>query len=121
MPKLSGMSGMEDERAVLVAAAKGLIQLLQTILEQGFKPSEQNLRDFRLALKVLHKLGASQDALYYGELFQALVRSFEKGELSPRVPNSEVNKNLLIAGSALRQVIEQSLKGKLEQGQTEQS
>jgi hypothetical protein len=118
MPKLSGM---EDERGVLLAAAKGLIQVLQFTLEKGFKPSEQNLKDFRLALKVLHKLGASQDALYYGELFQTLVRSFEKGEQSPRVPNSEVNENLSIAAASLRGVIEQSLGGKLEQGETDRS
>ncbi len=120
MPKLSNMSGTEDERVLLFAAARGLIQVLETILQQKLEPSEQNLKDFRLAITTLHKLGATQDALYYGGLFQSLVRSFEKGELPPSVPNSEINKNLEIAASSLREVIEQSL-GKLERGQIEPS
>lgn len=113
------MSGTEDERVLLFASAKGLIQVLQTTVEEGFRPSEQNLKDFRLALTCLHKIGATQDALLYGELFQSLIRSFEKGELSPSVPNSEISKNLSIAGTALRQIIQESLQGKLEPGEIE--
>lgn len=117
MPKLSSFTTSDEQRNILFLASKTLIELLRITLEQRIAPSEQNLRDFRLALTTLHKLGANQDN--YGELFQSLVRSFEKGELPPSIPDSEISENLRVAGSALRQIIQDSLQGKLEQGEAE--
>jgi hypothetical protein len=117
MPKLSGSSTTDEQRNILFLASKALIELLRITLEQRIAPSEQNLRDFRLALTTLHKLGANADDC--GKLFQMLIRSYEKGELSPVTPDSEISENLRVAGSALRQIIQESLQGKLEPGEIE--
>ncbi len=116
MPKLNMPN---DERVLLFASAKGLVQALETLLQQNLKPTKQNLKDLRLALTALHKLGVTEDLMYYGELYQALVRSFEKDERSPRGANSEIVKNIEIAATSFREVIEKSLKGKLQSGEVQ--
>ncbi len=120
MVKLPNAPNTEDDRALLFSASKGLIEVLQATVNQGFQPSEQNLKDFRLAITSLHRVGAGEYALYYGELFKNLVREERTNELSPRVLNPEIAKNLEIAGEALRKVIKQS-KNKLKAGKTNPS
>ncbi|WP_414589690.1 hypothetical protein [Scytonema sp. PCC 10023] len=111
MPKLSSA---DEDRGTLISAAKGLLEILKLKIEKGFQPSEENLKDFRLALKVLYKFGAEQDVFHYGEVFKELVPSFEKGEIPPGIPNSDMDEDLVIAATALRGIIQQSLEqGKL--------
>jgi hypothetical protein len=100
--------GLDEQHAIALAAAKGLLEALRISINQGAKLTRQHLEDFRLAIRILYKFSnASRDINPYADISKALA-TCEIVEDTPPIDgaNSEIS-DLAIASMALREILRQ--------------
>jgi hypothetical protein len=100
--------GLDEQHAIALAAARGLLEALRISISQGAKVTRQHLEDFRLAIRILYRFSnASRDINPYADISKALA-TCEIVEDTPPIDgaNSEIN-DLAIASQALRTIAKQ--------------
>jgi hypothetical protein len=95
---------MNEQHAIAVNAATGLLEALRITVDQGKKLTKQHLQDFRLAIRILYKFSnSSRDISKYGEICKALA-TCEVAEDTPQGECDSENSDLAIASNVLRTV-----------------
>ena len=96
---------MNEEAAIALQCATGLIKALEMRLERGLTLPQESINDLRLAWKILHRFRPMQEIpQQHIELFKKLADGSLLEQKDPPTQDSVADQNLAIASQTLRQV-----------------